>query len=439
MVIGPDVVLRDLLIESGRVEVIVDPGEGHAKDELDARGLLVLPGAVDAHAHFNDPGRAEWEGWAAGTRGAALGGITTVADMPLNSIPPTLDGASFDAKREAAAGTALIDHALWGGLVGRPDERKLTELRLRGAVGLKAFMTESGVDEFERIADEDLRDALALAANAGHAVAVHCEDDAMARTGTARAQAAGRTDAGAWLESRPPDAEVLAIERLADAAMAVGARVHVVHVSCGAAAGAVARAKARSAWLTAETCPHYLTFTSEDTLQAGAPLKCAPPIRSAKDRAALWRALADGTLDLIASDHSPCPAEMKRTSDLFAAWGGIAGIQSFLPALLTEGLHAKRLRLPELVRLVSEAPARLLGLFPRKGSIRPHSDADLVFIDPERQWTLEAAVLQARSAVGPYVGRSFTGSVVRTIVRGVTVQVEGEIVAPAGHGRLVTP
>lgn len=439
MVIGPDVVLRDILVESGRVEVIVDPGEGHAKDEVDARGLLVLPGAVDAHAHFNDPGRAEWEGWAAGTRGAALGGITTVADMPLNSIPPTLDGASFDAKREAAAGSAVIDHALWGGLAGLPDERRLSELRLRGAVGLKAFMSESGVAEFPRLGDGDLLEALTRAANAGLMVAVHCEDDAMTRSGAARAQAAGRTDAGAWLESRPPDAEVLAVERLADAALAVGARVHVVHVSSGAAAAAVARAKARSVWLTAETCPHYLTFTSEDALRSGAPLKCAPPIRSAKERGALWRALSDGTLDLVASDHSPCPAEMKRTSDLFAAWGGIAGIQSFLPSLLTEGLAARRLRLPELVRLVSEAPARLLGLFPRKGSIGPHSDADLVLVDPEREWTLEAAAVQARRAVSPYAGRRFTGAVVRTIVRGVTVQVNGEIVAPAGHGRLVTP
>lgn len=439
MVIGPDVVLRDVLIESGRVEVIADPGEGRAKDEIDARGLLVLPGAVDAHAHFNDPGRAEWEGWGAGTRGAALGGITTVADMPLNSIPPTVDGASFDAKREAAAGAAVIDHALWGGLLPGTDEAMLRDLRVRGAVGLKAFMSESGVAEFPRLGDGELQGALARAANAGLMVAVHCEDDAMTRTGAARARATGRTDAGAWLESRPPEAEVLAIDRLADAAMAVGARVHVVHVGSAAAAAAVARAKARSVWLTAETCPHYLTFTSEDALQAGALLKCAPPIRSARERAALWRAVGDGTLDLIASDHSPCPAEMKRTSDLFEAWGGIAGIQSFLPGLLTEALAAKRLGLPALVRLIAEAPARLLGIFPRKGSIRTHSDADLVFVDPDRRWTLDQAAIEARSALSPYAGRSFTGSVVRTIVRGVTVQVNGEIVAPAGHGRLVTP
>jgi allantoinase len=435
VVIGPDVVLRDILVESGRVEVIVDPGDGRAKDEIDARGLLVLPGAVDAHAHFNDPGRAEWEGWASGTRSAALGGITTVADMPLNSIPPTLDGASFDAKREAAAGTAVIDHALWGGLLGRPDQRKLAELRMRGAVGLKAFMTESGVPEFARVGDGDMREALALAANAGHVVAVHCEDDALINEATASASGTG---AAAWLASRPAEAEARAIDRLADAAFATGARVHVVHVSGRAAVAAVRRAKARSVGLTAETCPHYLTFTSADVDRAGASLKCAPPIRSADDRAELWRALASGDLDLVASDHSPCPAEMKG-GDVISAWGGVAGIQSFLPALLTEALSAKRLGLPALARLVAEAPARLLGLFPRKGSIRPHSDADFVFVDPEREWTMEAAAVRSRSAISPYVGRRFTGAVVRTILRGVTVQLDGEIVAPAGHGRLVTP
>jgi allantoinase len=435
VVIGPDVILRDILVESGRVEVIVDPGEGRARDEVDARGLLVFPGAVDAHAHFNDPGRAEWEGWAAGTRSAALGGITTVADMPLNSIPPTLDAASFDAKREAAAGSAAIDHALWGGLAGRPDERRLTELRMRGAVGLKAFMTESGVPEFARVGDDELRDALRLAANVGHVVAVHCEDDALIREADAGASGTG---ASAWLASRPAEAEARAIDRLADAALATGARVHVVHVSGRAAVSAVRRAKARSVWMTAETCPHYLTFTSADVDRSGAPLKCAPPIRSADDRAELWRALGDGGLDLVASDHSPCPAEMKG-GDLMSAWGGVAGIQSFLPALLTEALGAKRLGVPALVRLVSEVPARLLGLFPRKGSIRPHSDADFVFVDPEREWTLETASVQARSAISPYVGRRFRGAVVRTMVRGITVQLAGEIVAPAGHGRLVTP
>lgn len=438
MVLDGAVQARDILIESGRIEAVTAPGDGRAKEEIDARGLIVMPGAVDAHAHFNEPGRADWEGWAAGTAGAALGGITTVADMPLNSLPPTLDGASFDQKREAAAAVALVDHALWGGLVAA-DPRRLRELRERGAVGVKAFLAWSGVEEFPRLTEAALADALREAARAGLVVAVHCEDEAITRAGADSARAEGRRDSAAWLASRPADAEVRAIDRLADAAQATGARVHVVHVSGGAAADAVRRAKARGVWLTAETCPHYLTFTEADVASAGAALKCAPPIRGGDDREALWRALADGALDLIASDHSPCPAEMKRGDDLFAAWGGIVGIQSFMPTLLTETSGARRRGLPWLARLVSEAPARLLGLFPRKGSIRPHSDADLVLIDTAREWTLAQDAVVARSAISPYAGRAFTGQVVRTIVRGVTVQLEGQIVARPGHGRLVTP
>lgn len=448
MVLGGRIVARDLLIRGGRIERIGEPGEGRAGDEILARGNVVLPGAVDAHAHFNEPGRTEWEGWMHGTRGAALGGITTVADMPLNSIPPTVDGAAFDAKREAAEASAIVDHALWGGLVGpgadgaRTDAARdaaLRELRFRGAVGVKAFMTDSGVPEFPRIPDDGLAGALTAAARAGLVVAVHCEDDAMTSAGAERSRSEGRRDADAWRSARPPEAEVRAIERLADAALRTGGRVHVVHVSSAMAVGAVRAAKMRGIAMTAETCPHYLAFTAEDVARTGAALKCAPPIRLAADRDALWRALVSGDLDLVASDHSPCPAEMKRGDDLFAAWGGIAGIQTFLPVLLTEGLRARRLDLARLARLVAEAPARLLGIFPRKGAIAEGSDADLAIVDPTREWTLEAGAVAARSAISPYVGRRFVGAVVRTIVRGVTVQLDGEVLAQPGHGQLVTP
>jgi allantoinase len=452
VVLGSRVVERDVLVLEGRVDRIAEPGMGRAAEEIDARGLVVMPGAVDTHAHFNEPGRGDWEGWLAGTRGAALGGITTVCDMPLNSIPPTLDGAAFDAKREIAASCAVIDHALWGGLVGgRPDagraagpvtdavEATLRELRRRGAVGVKAFLSESGVPEFPRVPEEGLTDALVAAARAGVLVAVHCEDEAITRSGAERCRAEGRRDADAWVASRPAEAEVRAIERLADAALAAGARVHVVHVSSAPAVRAIGTARRRGVAMTGETCPHYLTFTDADVRRAGTALKCAPPIRGEAERDALWRAVASGDLDLVASDHSPCPAAMKRSDDAFAAWGGIAGIQSFLPALLTEGLEKRRVDLVRLVRLVAESPARLLGIFPRKGAIREGSDADLALLDIEREWTLDAADVAARSAVSPYVGRRFTGAVVRTIVRGVTVQRDGAVVARPGHGRLVTP
>ena len=401
------IVERDVLVRDGRIGAILEPGEGRAAEEMSATGLAVMPGAVDAHAHLNEPGRAEWEGWEAGTRGAALGGITTVCDMPLNSVPPTLDRPAFDAKRDAAARSAHIDHALWGGLTAATAPR-LRRLAARGAVGVKAFLVPSGVPEFAHLTDRVLRPALKAATSAGLLVAVHAEPE-------------GR-----------------AIARVARAALATGARVHVVHVGSAAGVREIRRARARGVAMTGETCPHYLTFTSADVRRVGAALKCAPPIGRASDRDALWRAVLRGDLDLVASDHSPCPAAMKATDDPADAWGGIAGIQSFIPALLTEG-RARGLTLSRLAWLTATAPARLLGLARRKGAIRVGADADVILVDPGRRWTLARADLQARSAVSPYVGRRFVGAVVRTIVRGRTVQQGGEIVSGPGWGQLIRP
>lgn len=429
------VVERDLIVRDGRILAIVEPGVGQAAEEIDARGLAVMPGAVDAHAHLNEPGRADWEGWEAGTRGAALGGITTVCDMPLNSIPATLDRAAFDAKRDAAARSAHVDHALWGGLVDA-NAAKLKRLAGRGAVGVKAFLVPSGVAEFPHLSEAVLVPALRAAAAAGLLVAVHAEDRRVTDELGRRYRKSGRHDAAAWLASRPADAEARAISRLAIAAAEAGARVHVVHVSSAAGVREIRRARARGLRITGETCPHYLTFTSADVRRAGAALKCAPPIRGASDRDALWRAVLAGDLEIVASDHSPCPAGMKAGDDMFHAWGGVAGIQSFVPALLTEG-RPRGLTLARLAWLVATAPARLLGISRRKGVIRVGADADLIVVDPDRRWTFTAAQLQARSAVSPYVGRRFRGAVVRTVVRGRTVQQDGEIVSGPGWGALI--
>ncbi len=431
VVLEDGIVARDLLVRDGRFAAIVEPGEGRASDEIDARGLAILPGAVDAHAHLNEPGRAEWEGWGAGTRGAALGGITTVCDMPLNSVPPTLDAKAFDAKRDAAARSAHVDHALWGGLVGATAAR-LRRLRERGAVGVKAFLVPSGVPEFPHLENDDIAAALRAATAAGLLVAVHAEDERMTAELARRGRRRG--DAAAWLASRPAESEARAIRRVADAAERTGARVHVVHVSSAAGVREITRARSRGVAMTGETCPHYLTFTSADVRRAGPVLKCAPPIRGTADREALWRAILIGDLALVASDHSPSPAALK-DGDMFSAWGGIAGIQSFLPALLTQG--GRRLSLPRLAWLTATAPASLLGIARRKGSIRVGADADLAFIDPDRRWTLRSSDLQARSAVSPYVGRRFRGAVVRTMVRGRTVQHLGEIVSGPGWGELI--
>jgi allantoinase len=402
----------------------------------------VFPGVVDAHAHVNEPGREDWEGWSAATRGAAAGGVTTVADMPLNSLPPTLDAAAVHAKESRAARSAIVDYALWGGLVSA-DLAPLLELKASGVVGLKAFLCPSGVPEFAHLDAETLTAALAAATVAGHLVAVHAEDEALVAKGTEQLHTMNRRDRAAWLESRPPAAERRAIERLAEAARETGARVHVVHASSSAAVTAVVRARERGADITVETCPHYLLFSAEDVDRIGPALKCAPPIRDASSRERLWQHVFDGEIDLVASDHSPCTAEAKTRgdSDIWEAWGGVTGIQSLLPVMLSEGVHRRGLRLPALARLVAGAPARLLGLWPQKGAIGAGADADVALVALDRDWTFEPEDLQARSGLSPYVGQTFRGAVVRTLVRGVTVFDGHDFVEEkryARFGRLVT-
>jgi allantoinase len=432
----------DVLIAGGVFDAIVEPGQGKAFDDIEARGYHVFPGVVDAHAHVNEPGREDWEGWHAATRGAAAGGVTTVADMPLNSLPPTLDEAALRAKESSAMRSAIVDYALWGGLVG-PDQPSLRDLMMLGVVGLKAFLCPSGVPEFPHLDAGTLAPALAAAAAAGHLVAVHAEDEALVAKGTEQLQAMNRRDRAAWLESRPPAAERRAIERLADAARETGARVHVVHASSSAAVNAVLRARERGASITVETCPHYLFFSAEDVERIGPALKCAPPIRDASSRERLWQHVLAGEIDLIASDHSPCAADLKTRgdADIWEAWGGVTGIQSLLPVMLTEGVHRRGLRLGALARLVAGAPARLMGIWPRKGAIRAGSDADVAIVGLDSDWTFEPEQLQARSGISPYVGRSFRGEVVRTLVRGITVYDDGEFVEDdrrPRRGRLVT-
>ncbi len=431
----------DVLIAGGVFDAVVEPGQGKAFDEIEARGLHVFPGVVDAHAHVNEPGREDWEGWRAATRGAAAGGVTTLADMPLNSLPPTVDAAAWQAKESRAARSAIVDYALWGGLVG-PDAAPLRELKASGVVGLKAFLCPSGVPEFPHLDASTLGPALAAATEAGHLVAVHAEDEALVTKGSEQLHTMNRRDRAAWLESRPPAAERRAIERLADAARETGARVHVVHASSSAAVTAVVRARERGAAVTVETCPHYLLFTAEDVERVGPALKCAPPIRDESTRERLWQHLLAGDIDLVASDHSPCPAELKIRGDhdIWEAWGGVTGIQSLLPVMLSEGVHRRGLGLAALARLVAGAPARLLGLWPQKGAIRAGADADVALVALEREWTFAPEQLQARSGVSPYVGRSFRGAVVRTLVRGVTVFTDGAFIEEKRYvrfGRLV--
>jgi allantoinase len=419
----------DMLIRGGTpVDVAVDGGqivatgaelELSAAETVDATGLLVLPGALDAHVHFNDPGRADWEGWASGTAAAAAGGTTCVVDMPLNAHPPTVDAAAFRVKVEAANGAALTDFALWGGLVPGNVSR-LAELAELGVVGFKAFMSPTGVDDFEAADDLTLYEGMAQAARLGLPVAVHAESAAI--TDGLRRRATG-TRWSDYLASRPAIAELEAIGRAILLAEETGCALHVVHVSTAQGAQLVAAARARGVDVSCETCPHYLVLDEDDLERLGGIAKCAPPLRSRAQRDDLRAALAAGQIDLLASDHSPAPLAMKEGADAFAVWGGISGCQSLLALTLTEGFS------PELVTAKPADRFRLSG----KGRVEPGADADLTLVDLAATAELRAEDLRYRHKHSPYVGRRMRGRIVDTFLRGRRI-VPGE-----PRGRLVRP
>ena len=404
-------VQADVAIEGGRIAAVGTQLEA-AGEEIDATGLHVLPGVVDAHVHFNEPGRADWEGFATGSAALAAGGGTCFVDMPLNAHPPTVDAEAFRLKLTAAEASSLTDFALWGGLVpGNVD--RLEELAELGVVGFKAFMAPSGIEDFEAVDDLTLYDGMAEAARLGLPVAVHAEN----------AQLVSRPPAGRtwrdWVESRPAVAELEAISR---------AILFAGETGCSL----VREARAGGVDVTCETCPHYLLFDEEDLERLGAVGKCAPPLRAREDRDDLRAELLGGGIDLVASDHSPAPASLKTDDDFFAIWGGISGCQSLLAALLTEGLPVE-----QVAELTAAGPAARLHL-PGKGRLEPGADADLTLIDLGDERPLGAEELFYRHRHSPYVGRALRGRVVRTLVRGQTVFQDGRIVAePAG--RLVRP
>jgi allantoinase len=430
---------RDLLIENGRVRQILPPDHQHIADEvLDARGLHVLPGIVDAHVHFNEPGRTDWEGFLSGTMAAAAGGVTTVCDMPLNCHPATLDARALAIKRGAIEHHALIDYALWGGLVPGSLEHA-AELQQLGVVGVKAFLCDSGLAEYPHLDEFALLDAMGTCAELGLLLALHAEDAATTQRLGQQARTDGRRAALDWASSRPPSTEVDAVRVALDAAQETGARLHFVHISTREAAALVGQARADGRDVSVETCPHYLLLDEGDLERLGTFGKCAPPLRSRPHVDDLWRGLLDGAFDFVASDHSPCPPNMKETDDIWSAWGGLSGVQTLLPALLTEGVHAHGLSLPELVKRTSANPSRRLGLYPRKGALEVGSDADLVLVDLDREWVLGASDLRTRWPISPFLGRAFKGAVATTLVRGTVVWRDGVSHVEPGFGQLVSP
>ena len=410
-----------VVVRGGRIEAVVPPADAPASARrVDAGDLVVLPGLVDTHVHVNEPGRTEWEGFETATRAALAGGVTTIVDMPLNAIPATTHVAALEAKRAAAAGKCHCDVGFWGGVVpgNIPD---LEPLARAGALGFKAFLVPSGVDEFPCVSLEQLRAAAEAIAPVGLPLLVHAESMTSIEKVALKNQA-NPPDSHcyrSWMESRP--GELLAFLYMGALCWETRVRLHVVHVSGGAAA-AFGNFPKRGMPMTLETCPHYLTFAAEDIPDAATQFKCAPPIRIAGAREGLWRDLGDGTIDLIASDHSPCPPAMKRldTGDFFAAWGGIASLELGLAAVWT-GAERRGFGIEQVVRWMSSAPAALAGLAPRKGAIAKGADADLVLWDPDATWTVRGAELRHRHPLTPYEGMTLRGRVRRTFLRGVEV------------------
>lgn len=424
---------EDVAIHDGVVAEVGPELEGAAREELDARDLVVLPGVVDAHVHLNDPGRANWEGFATGTRACAAGGTTCAVDMPLNALPPTLDGASFDEKAAATRGRLHCDVALWGGLVGDGGSLdRLEELAARGVVGFKAFLSDAGVPEFPSVDVDRLHAGMARAAALGLPVAVHAEDDRTTRELTAAARARGDRSVAAYLATRPIAAEVTAIEAAIAAARDTGCALHVVHVSSAAGLEKITEAWADGVDVTGELCPHHLTLTADDAEALGAVAKCAPPLRSPDEVVQLRAALGDAWS--LGSDHSPAPAELKQGDDALAWWGGISGAQTLL-AVTWPTLRALGFEAHDAARMLAGAPAGRCGL-KRKGRLEVGADADLVLWDPHGTWTVSQETLHDRHRLSPWRGRTLEGRHVRTLLRGRTIAEHGTPVGPP-TGRLL--
>jgi allantoinase len=397
--------------EDGRITAVTAFDDAPSSAVILADDEVLLPGLVDSHVHVNEPGRTEWEGFASATRAAVAGGVTTIVDMPLNSIPATTTLEALHVKRQVAEGQVAADVAFWGGAVpGNLDQ--LRPLHEAGVVGFKCFLLDSGVPEFPPLDDAGLRAALAELATFDGLLIAHAEDADV----IAAAPVPGGPSYAGFLASRPGAAEQSAIGRLVEAARDTGSRAHVVHLADADALPILRKARADGVRITVETCPHYLTFAAEQVPDGATAFKCCPPIREASHREALWAALTDGDVDLVVSDHSPCTPELKRldVGDFGEAWGGIASLQVALPVVWT-GARARGIGLDRVVSWMSLAPARLAGL-PGKGAIAVGKDADLVAFAPEERWTV--GDLEHRNPVTPYSGRELHGVVRRTWLRG---------------------
>ena len=400
----------------------------------DAGESVVMPGLVDTHVHINEPGRTDWEGFSTATRAAAAGGVTTLIEMPLNSIPATTTASAYREKTAAAAGKLWVDVGFWGGVVPE-NVAELAPLWDAGVFGFKCFLLPSGVDEFRHVSEADLRAAIPGLASIGAPLLAHSELPGIIAAARAKLAAAPARKYATWLASHPREAENEAISLLLRLAGEFQAPIHIVHVSSADALDALRKAKSNGARITAETCPHYLTFASEEVPDGATEFKCAPPIRESENRERLWSALADGILDFVVTDHSPCPPGMKlpEQGDFMGAWGGVASLQLSLPAMWTQA-RSRGYAVAQLAAWMCSGPARLAGLGKRKGTIAMGCDADLAIWNPNASFSVDPARLHHRHKVTPYAGRRLEGLVETTFLRGRKIFERGEFSgAPIGQ------
>lgn len=416
----------DIAVKDGKiVEVTTNQSiEGSATQEINAEGLHVFPGLIDTHVHFNEPGRTEWEGIETGSKSLAAGGVTAYFDMPLNSTPPVIDKENLVNKQKLSEEKSVVNPYYWGGLVPENID-KLKELHENGVIGFKAFMSPSGIDDFNSADDETLYKGMTEIATFGSLLAVHAESTVICDQLASQKIKEGKTSARDFVESRPIISEIEAVRRVISYAEATGCKLHVVHASSRKVVQEIEEAKQRGVDASVETCAHYLSLTVKDLEEKGGLAKCCPPLRDEDEVEDLWEAVKNGEIDMIASDHSPAPASMKTITDnYFEGWGGISGAQSTLNVLLTEGYFKRNLPLEKIVTLMATNPAKRFGL-DNKGAIAKGFDADITMVDLNESFTLQNEDLFYRHQHSPYVGKTFKGKVKTTIVNGKVVFDQG--------------
>lgn len=433
-----DEFLGGVVVEGEKIiEVVKGVPTIEAKEVVDLNGLILLPGVIDGHVHFNEPGREHWEGYRTGTMAAAAGGTTTIFDMPLNSTPPTTNIEMLNKKREVVASQAVVDYGQWGGFVDN-NLKDLQALNEGGVIAFKGFMSSSGVD-YERLNDDMLYAGLEKSKELGNIIGVHAENEWVTGYLSNMLKDQGRTDRAAWYESRPPATELEAVKRASFWAGVTGGNLHIVHVTIADAHRVVAKARQEGAHISSETCPHYLFFDQQDYEKIGPAAKCAPPIRSRQDVEDLWQCVFEGLVDVIGSDHSPCSWDEKEKGleNIWKAWGGVSGVQMLLTVMISEGYNRRGLPLKSIARLVSSNPAKLYGVEKQKGAIRVGLEADFTVVDPEESWTLTEDMLFYKNKFSAYTDYTYKGRVKQTYVRGKLVYKDGQIVVEPGFGRLV--